>query len=120
ANNRRKFVSEAEGIERFYNQKIAEIVRTATFKKISDWNAIPVAHAPRAFASDVGNALLRAHPSPPFVAVVVHASDTRSYSRQPEETREDVSEVARKFGGGGHRNAASFRVPDDLEMKDPP
>ena len=120
ANNRRGFVSEAEGIERFYNQKIAEIVRTATFKKISDWNGIPVAHAPRAFASDVGNALLRAHPGAPFVAVVVHASDTRSYSLRSDDTRQDVSEVARKFGGGGHRNAASFRVPDDSELKDPP
>lgn len=28
-----------------------------------------------------------------------------------DDLRQDVSEVARMFGGGGHRNAAGFRVP---------
>ena len=31
--------------------------------------------------------------------------------------RYDIAEVARKFGGGGHRNAAGFKVPDKTQSE---
>lgn len=98
-------------IERFYDQKIAEIVPTAMLKDIGKWKGIPTAHAPYAFASDLAHELLKAHPAAPFAAVVVDAYGGRTYSLRSEDSRQDVSEVARTFGGGGHRNAAGFRVP---------
>jgi len=72
---------------------------------------VPVAHAPYAFASDLAHEMLKAYPQAPFAAVVVDAYGGRTYSLRSEDGRRDVSEVARSFGGGGHRNAAGFRVP---------
>jgi hypothetical protein len=104
-------VGSALMIERFYDQKLAEMLPTATLKQIGKWKDVPVAHAPYAFASDLANELLKAHPAAPFAAVVVDAYGGRTYSLRSDDTRQDVSEVARMFGGGGHRNAAGFRMP---------
>jgi uncharacterized protein len=104
-------MSEAIAIERFYDRKLAEILPTVTLKTIGKWKDVPVAHAPYAFASDLAHEMLKAYPSAPFAAVVVDAYGARTYSLRSEDSREDVSEVARTFGGGGHRNAAGFRVP---------
>lgn len=104
-------VTEARGIERFFDRKLAEIIPTATLKDIGKWKGVPVAHAPYAFASDLAHELLKEYPTAPFAAVVVDAYGARTYSLRSEDSREDVSEVAKSFGGGGHRNAAGFRVP---------
>jgi oligoribonuclease NrnB/cAMP/cGMP phosphodiesterase (DHH superfamily) len=104
-------LTEARAIERFFDRRLAELLPTAVFKQIGKWKGIPVAYAPYAFASDLANALLKAHPDAPFAAVVVEAYGARTYSLRSEDGRQDVSEVARTFGGGGHRNAAGFRVP---------
>lgn len=103
--------ADATGIERFYDQKLAEMVPTATLKTIGKWSGVPVAHAPYAFASDLAHELLKKYPDAPFAAVVVDAYGGRTYSLRSEDGRQDVSEVAKTFGGGGHRNAAGFRVP---------
>ncbi len=104
-------IGEALSIERFYDQKLAEMLPTATLKSIGKWKDVPVAHAPYAFASDLAHELLKAYPHAPFAAVVVDAYGGRTYSLRSEDSRQDVSEVARQFGGGGHRNASGFRVP---------
>ena len=108
---RANVLAEAHAIERFYDQKLAEMLPTATLKSIGKWDGVPVAHAPYAFASDLAHEMLKAHPDAPFAAVVVDAYGARTYSLRSEDSRQDVSEVARTFGGGGHRNAAGFRVP---------
>jgi uncharacterized protein len=106
-----RVLADANAIERFYDRRLAEMIPTATLKAIGKWKDVPVAHAPYAFGSDVANELLKAYPAAPFAAVVVDAYGGRSYLLRSEDSRQDVSEVARTFGGGGHRNAASFRVP---------
>lgn len=109
--DRSGLLDEARAIERFYDAKIAEIVPTATLRSIGPFDGVPVAHAPYAFVSDLGHALLKAHPEAPFAAVIVDAHGGRTFSLRSEPSRQDVSEVARLFGGGGHRDAAGFRVP---------
>lgn len=104
-------IAKAHAIERFYDQKIAEMVPTATLKSIGKWKDVPVAHAPYAFASDLAHELLKKYPDSPFAAVAVDAFGARTYSLRSDDNHEDVSEVAKTFGGGGHRNAAGFRVP---------
>jgi oligoribonuclease NrnB/cAMP/cGMP phosphodiesterase (DHH superfamily) len=108
---RARVLTEARAIERFFDRRLAELIPTAVFKQIGKWKGIPVAYAPYAFASDLANALLKAHPEAPFAAVVVEAYGSRTWSLRSEDSRQDVSEVAKAFGGGGHRNAAGFRVP---------
>jgi hypothetical protein len=104
-------LAEARAIERFYDRRLAEMIPTAILKAIGRWKDVPVAYAPYAFASDLANELLKVHPAAPFAAVVIEAYGARTYSLRSEDSRQDVSDVARTFGGGGHRNAAAFRVP---------
>jgi uncharacterized protein len=106
-----EMMNEAWSIERYYDRQIADIVPTATLKSIGKWKNVPVAHAPYALVSDLAHQLLKAHPEAPFAAVVVDAYGERTWSLRSEDSRQDVSEVAKLFGGGGHRNAAGFRVP---------
>lgn len=102
---------QALAIEAFYDQKIAEIVRTAQWRPIHNV-PVPVANCTWAFASDVAHALLEAHPAAPFAATYYDRGDgSRTYSLRSEDSRMDVSTVARRYGGGGHRNAAGFEVP---------
>jgi len=108
---RAALLQEAAAIERFYDRKLSEMAPTATLKSIGKWKGVPVAHAPYAFASDLAHDLLQVHRDAPFAAVVVDAYGARTYSLRSEDSRQDVSEVARIFGGGGHRNAAGFGVP---------
>jgi nanoRNase/pAp phosphatase (c-di-AMP/oligoRNAs hydrolase) len=102
---------QAIAIEAFYDQKIAEIVGTARWRQINNV-LVPVANCTWAFASDAAHELLRAHPDAPFAATYYDRGDgSRTYSLRSEDSREDVSAHARRYGGGGHRNAAGFEVP---------
>lgn len=102
---------ESAAIERYYDRRIAEMVPTATLRRIGRWDGVPVAFAPYAFASDLAHELLKKYPAAPFAAVAVDAYGGRTWSLRSEDSRQDVSEVARLFGGGGHRNSAGFRSP---------
>jgi oligoribonuclease NrnB/cAMP/cGMP phosphodiesterase (DHH superfamily) len=104
-------VGQAIAIEAFYDQKIAEIVRTAQWRPINNI-PVPVANCTWAFASDAAHALLSAHPAAPFAATYYDRGDgSRTYSLRSDDNRMDVSQVAKRYGGGGHRNAAGFEVP---------
>lgn len=104
-------MKEAYAIERYYDRRISEIVETATEVKFGKFGDAPVVHCPYAFASDAAHALLEKFPTAPFAAAVVEAYGGKTYSLRSTDERSDVSEIAKAFGGGGHRNAAGFRTP---------
>jgi oligoribonuclease NrnB/cAMP/cGMP phosphodiesterase (DHH superfamily) len=108
--DRANVLAEAHAIERFYDRKIAEVCDAAVPGRIGP-HLVPVVNAPWFMASDVGHELLQRDSSAAFAAVWYHSFGARTYSLRSEDGREDVSKVARQFGGGGHRNAAGFRVP---------
>lgn len=104
-------VTQACAIESFYDQKISEIVGTARWLPINNI-PVPVANCTWAFASDVAHALLVKHPEAAFAATYYDRGDgSRTYSLRSEDERQDVSVHAKRYGGGGHRNAAGFEVP---------
>ncbi|MBY2927448.1 phosphohydrolase [Sphingomonadales bacterium 56] len=104
-------MAQAIAIEGFYDQKIAEIVTTARWAKINNV-PVPIANCTWAFASDVAHELLIKHPEAAFAATYYDRGDgSRTYSLRSEDERDDVSIHARRYGGGGHRNAAGFEVP---------
>lgn len=100
----------ARAIERFYDARVADIVQTATLQALAGFDGVPVAHAPYSFVSDVGHELLKKYPKAPFAGVIVNAYGGRTVSLRSDDGRFDVSEIAQKYGGGGHRNAAGFRL----------
>ena len=58
--------------------------------------------------SEIGHALLIAYPKAPFVVMYQDIPGKRVFSLRSEDSRMDVSEVAKARGGGGHRNAAGY------------
>ena len=60
--------------------------------------------------SDVCQAMYLQHPEVPFVACWVPSSGTWSLRSNKDGNNTDVGEIAKANGGGGHRNAAGFKV----------
>lgn len=106
----RTIMREAAAMQRFYDAKVQEIASFARRQRVGALEGM-VVNCPPMFASEVGNALLDAHPSAPFAATYFDAPNARMWSLRSRDDREDVSAIAAKFGGGGHRNAAGFSVP---------
>lgn len=59
------------------------------------------------FASDIGNMLAIGKP---FSATYQETREYRKYSLRSEKGGVDVSRIAAEFGGGGHENAAGFKI----------
>lgn len=105
-----RIMDEAQAMQRFFDQKVAEIARLSRIGMI-DGHEVPLCNCPPMFASEVGHKLLDDNPCAPFVACYSDQGKARGYSLRSRDDRMSVSEVARKFGGGGHRNAAGFGAP---------
>jgi oligoribonuclease NrnB/cAMP/cGMP phosphodiesterase (DHH superfamily) len=58
-------------------------------------------------ASEVGNYLAKDNP---FAATYFETYDKRIYSLRSTDGGIDVSEIAKQFGGGGHKHAAGFFI----------
>jgi len=102
--------SEAAAMQRFFDQKVAEIGRLAR-RGMIDGHEVPLCNCPPMFASEVGHWLLENNPFAPFAATYSDQGKSRGYSLRSRDDRLNVADIARKFGGGGHRNAAGFGVP---------
>lgn len=87
-----------------------KILQQAYVMQVGKWR-VPTVNAPYAFASEAAERLLKANPDAPFAMSWFRRADGRNqYSLRSEDHRVDVSDVAKQFGGGGHRNAAGFEV----------
>lgn len=103
--------SPARILQRFYDGKISEFAATATLGRFAGSEWVPIVHVPHAFVSDTCHLLLDDCPDAPFAVAIVRAYGGVTYSLRSRDDRADVSEIARRYGGGGHRNAAGFRGP---------
>lgn len=71
-------------------------------------HVVPVANLPENYTSDAANIMSKGFP---FAACYSDNAEGRVFSlRSQKDTGIDVSEIAKLYGGGGHRNAAGFRV----------
>lgn len=100
-------VKEALAMQRFHDARVAEIVRFAHRRPLAGHEPV-VVNCPPAFASEVAHQLLEHHPDAPFAATFYETNNRRMWSLRSDDAREDVSLIAERFGGGGHRNAAGF------------
>lgn len=103
-------VREGEGILRAHQANIRKFISDAYFDDIAG-HRVPVVNVPYHYASDTAHELLTVFPDAPFAACWFRRGDGMiQYSLRSEDSRIDVSEVATRFGGGGHRNAAGYQV----------
>lgn len=61
--------------------------------------------------SETLHGLIERYPGVPFVASYFETGADRIYSLRSGEKGADVSAVAKKYGGGGHKHAAGFKLP---------
>ena len=66
---------------------------------------VPVVNCAPQFASDVGHELAK---MAPFSATYYDTRDARKFSLRSSQGGRDVSIIATRFGGGGHKHAAGF------------
>lgn len=113
----KELVTEGSAILRFQDRLIRPRVKNHAWATIGGYR-VPLTNS-TCLSSEIGNALAEGHP---FAAVFFITSDSKVVYNLRSNTKDgvDVSEIARQFGGGGHRHAASFILDHLLPMEGPP
>lgn len=96
-----------EAIERKHNKDVRELVRVTKRRLVIGGEEVWAANLPYTYASDAGNMLAEGQP---FAATYFDADGVRNFSLRSKPEGADVSVIAAGYGGGGHKNAAGFRV----------
>lgn len=100
-------VKEGEILDRkFKMDLIKNIEATKRDMEIAGY-IVPVANLNYIYASSGGNLLSK---DKPFAATYYDTDKHRVFSLRSQDSGIDVSEIAKKFNGGGHRNASGFKV----------
>jgi hypothetical protein len=94
-------------IERKHQRDIRALIKSGTRRMRLCGHEVPLLNVPFTMASDAGNLLAQ---DEPFAICYWDDSNGRVFSLRSAEQGVDVSEIARSFGGGGHRHAAGFRL----------
>lgn len=95
-------------IEKKHHKDVAEL--TAVFKRRMTIGGHEVwcANIPYTLTSDAGHLMAKGEP---FAACYWDTPEGRVFSLRSTDEGLDVSEIAKQYGGGGHRNASGFRLP---------
>jgi nanoRNase/pAp phosphatase (c-di-AMP/oligoRNAs hydrolase) len=99
-------------------EELAKLARSGYFGSITGETLnIAVVNAPSQFSSDLGNYLCSTRPIDFAVSFYISENGKYHYSLRSlkEGSNVDVSEIARIYGGGGHRNAAGFVSDYELD-----
>lgn len=99
---------EGEAIERKHHKDVAELVGASRRTMTIGGHKVPVANLPYTLTSDAGHLMAQGQP---FAACYLDTPDGRTFSLRSTDAGVDVSEIAKAYGGGGHRNAAGFKMP---------
>jgi len=99
--------AEGEAIERKHFKDIRELLGVTTREMVIGGHRVPVANLPYTMSSDAGHEMAKGKP---FAACYWDTPKGRVFSLRSSDDGADVSEVAKQYGGGGHRNASGFTV----------
>jgi oligoribonuclease NrnB/cAMP/cGMP phosphodiesterase (DHH superfamily) len=106
-------LSDGQAIERKHHKDVAELVAGSKRRMTIGGHDVPVANLPYIHSSDAGHLMAQGEP---FAACYQDTSTHRYFSLRSTDEGLDVSEIAKQYGGGGHRNAAGFKVPFNHEL----
>jgi oligoribonuclease NrnB/cAMP/cGMP phosphodiesterase (DHH superfamily) len=95
-------------IEKKHHKDVAELVEVTKRRMVIGGKSIWVANIPYTLTSDAGHLLAQGEP---FAACYWDTPNGRVFSLRSTDDGEDVSAVAKSYGGGGHRNASGFQKP---------
>ena len=103
-------------INRQHQKTVADLVHATKRRMLIGGHDVPVANLPFMFASDAGAVMAEGEL---FAASYFDTPEGRAFSLRSTNAGLDVSEIAKQYGGGGHRNAAGFRVSFDHAPANP-
>lgn len=110
-----RLVLEGGTVLRGHQKNIASMCEQ-TYEMLIGDTKVPAVNTPYHYASDAAHELLQRNPHAPFAVAWFRRGDGMlQFSLRSEDTRADVSVVAQRYGGGGHRNAAGFAIKDQLQ-----
>jgi len=102
---------DGEAIQRKLNKEIEQLIATGIRRMVIGGYDVPVLNASSAYVSDAGNIMST---DEAFAACYWDHPGGRSFSLRSRNDHGqkgiDVAEIAKKYGGGGHKNAAGFTV----------
>lgn len=101
-------IAAGAAIERKHHKDVAELVAGSKRRMTIAGHDVPVANLPYIHSSDAGHLMAQGEP---FAACYQDTAEIRYFSLRSTEDGLDVGEIAKQYGGGGHRNAAGFKVP---------
>lgn len=101
-------IREGAAIDRKHLRDIATLVGAHAYRMTIGGHDVPVCNLPVTMCSDAGNKMCAGEP---FAATYYDTATHRNYSLRSTDAGLDVSEIAKQYGGGGHRNASGFRLP---------
>jgi oligoribonuclease NrnB/cAMP/cGMP phosphodiesterase (DHH superfamily) len=102
-----------EAIERKHHKDVAELVGVCKRHMFIGGHYVPVASMPYTMGSDAGHLMAIGEP---FSACYWDTAEGRVFGLRSADDGLDVSEIAKKYGGGGHKHAAGFKVPRDHDL----
>lgn len=95
-------------IKNYRDQQVQQIIKGKVRWTEIGGHIVPTVCAP-VMQSEVGHELLKLWVAAPFAAsYYIDERGREIFSLRSQDHREDVSAIAKKYGGGGHRNAAGF------------
>jgi len=101
---------EGAAIERKHFKDIKEFIKVAKQRGNIAGYDVPILNCPYCWSSDAGHIMGEGEP---FAACFWAVADGLVFSLRSAEEGVDVSEIATKFGGGGHKHAAGFKLSYD-------
>jgi oligoribonuclease NrnB/cAMP/cGMP phosphodiesterase (DHH superfamily) len=102
-------VAAGSAIERKHFKDIRELLPICTRNISIAGVIIPCANLPYTMVSDAGNIMAKQNPTL-FGICYYDGMSGRNFSLRSIDGGVDVSEIAKQYGGGGHKHAAGFRV----------
>lgn len=95
-------------ITRKHMKDIHELIYAAGSRATIGGYDVPVLNAPYFYSSEAGHLMAQGEP---FAACYYDTATHRVFSLRSADNGLDVAELAARFGGGGHKHAAGFRIP---------
>lgn len=112
--HRANMIAEGRTLLRKFDMDVRQLIGAGKRTMVIGGHEVPVLNAPYQFASDAAGMMAQ---DAPFAATYYDRWDgQRSFSlRSRGAGGVDVSAIAKNYGGGGHRNAAGFTMPNGWE-----
>ncbi len=100
-------VKEGKIIERKYQMDLCGLIAQCKRHIEFEGYNVPIANLNGLYASDAGSVMSEGYP---FSMTYYDTENHRVFSLRSKPTGIDVSEIAAKYNGGGHKHAAGFKV----------